>query len=163
MVLRLLVVDDDVAVRTVMRTALEADATRSVICAAGAEEAMAAIAKERPDAALVDACLPTVSGLDLANRLVLADIPVLLVSGHPDYQSQMAANGCRFLPKPFRLEALYTEVRILLDDATEHNRLLAEGLERLACSRRSLADARREKSRLVADSQAARKQRNWAP
>jgi DNA-binding NtrC family response regulator len=126
-----------------MQTALEDDAIRS-ICVSGADEAMAAVADDRPDAALVDVCLPETSGLELANDLILAGIPVLIYSGHPGYQKQLAANRCRFLSKPFRLEELYAELRLLLDDATEHNRSLAEGLELLARSRKSLADVRKQ-------------------
>src|SRR5262249_14229197 len=105
----LLVVDDDAAVADVMRMGLEADGTCRVTMAPGATEALAAIERDRPDAAIIDAVLPRIPGLLLARTVIDLGVPVLIVSGDLALQKGLSEAGCPFLMKPFRLSQLAWE------------------------------------------------------
>jgi DNA-binding response OmpR family regulator len=113
----ILVVDDDPDVRGVLKAALEASRIYRATDASNADEALAVIARDRPDAAIIDAVLPRVSGLQLAGRVLETRIPVLLVSGQPLVEKRLEERGLRFLPKPFRLAQLLAETRALLAEA----------------------------------------------
>ena len=126
-----LVVDDDIAVCDVMRMGLDADGTCRVTCAANAKEALAIALNDRPDAAIVDAVMPGVHGLALARTLIGMGIPVMIVSGEPGFQRQLADAGCRFLAKPFRLPEIALELRLLLDNASRRTTDLAACFDRL--------------------------------
>jgi excisionase family DNA binding protein len=80
-----LVVDDDARLREFMRVSLEA-AGYSVGEASGGEEALAAIADERPALVLLDVVMPGVDGWELLRRLEErhGSIPVIMFSGHAD-------------------------------------------------------------------------------
>ena len=114
----LLVVDDDAATADVMRMGLEADGTCRVTIAPCATEALAAIERDPPHAAIIDAVLPRVPGLVLARTVIDLGVPVLIVSGDLAVQKGLAEAGCPFLLKPFRLSELAAETRMLLDTAT---------------------------------------------
>lgn len=125
-----LVVDDQPLVRDVIRMALEYDGSSRVSCAGSADEALAAILRDIPDAAIVDAVLPKVSGLWLARQIADLGVPVLLTSGNPACIGTLADIGCPFLAKPFRLDQLWHETRLLIDDASDRAAALALALAR---------------------------------
>ena len=82
---RVLVVDDDDRVRTVVSWQLEADGFR-VAEAPDGWAALDAIAAERPDLVVLDLGLPGVGGLDVLRQLRRADaagpaVPVIVLSG----------------------------------------------------------------------------------
>jgi two-component system, OmpR family, response regulator len=126
-----LVVDDDITVCEVMRMGLDADGTSRVTCAASAKEALAIALNDRPDAAIIDAVMPGVHGLALARTLIGIGIPVMIVSGEPELQRQLAEAGCRFIAKPCRLSDIALELRLLLDDASRRTADLLTSFERL--------------------------------
>ena len=86
--IRVLIVDDHALVREGTRELLLQDPGLDVVATAGSgEEALEALAVHRPDVALVDVNLPSMSGLELA-RIILADHPdtrVLVLSAYDDY------------------------------------------------------------------------------
>jgi two-component system phosphate regulon response regulator PhoB len=61
---RVLVVDDEAAIRDMIRFALER-AQMTVMTAADAQEALLRISEERPDIILMDWMMPGVSGVEL--------------------------------------------------------------------------------------------------
>lgn len=134
-----LVVDDDKAVSEVMRMALESDGAWRVSCASSADAALPILVHDRPDAAIIDAVMPQVPGLALARAAVEFGVPVLLVSGNPALQHDLAEAGCSFLFKPFRVSELIVETRKLMDDATRRKIDLAASLDRMFKSREELA------------------------
>ena len=143
-----LVVDDDIAVCEVMRMGLDADGTCRVTCAASAKEALAIALHDRPDAAIIDAVMPGVHGLALARTLIGIGVPVMIVSGEPKLQRQLAGVGCRFLEKPFRLSEVALELRLLLDDASRRTTDLAGCFDRLLNAEPELADVIEQSRRL---------------
>jgi CheY-like chemotaxis protein len=81
----ILIVDDDARFRALARTLLEAAGYAIVAEAANGAEALAAIRRDPPDAALVDVQLPDVDGLALARALVVrdSDLRIILTSTDP--------------------------------------------------------------------------------
>lgn len=119
----ILVVDDDQAVREVVRSALE-KASFGVATAAGGVQALAEIARETPDLILLDLKMPDMDGpTTLAKiRERLGDIPVVIITGYPDSELMAKALECgpiMLLTKPVRPRQLVQTVRMVLDGAGE--------------------------------------------
>jgi two-component system cell cycle sensor histidine kinase/response regulator CckA len=113
---RVLLVEDNDAVRGLVREMLE-DRGYEVVAAAGPREALQAAAElESIDLLVTDVVMPELNGRQLAERLV-ADRPglrVLFISGYTD--DAMIARGVLesdvlFLQKPFSVEELAVKVR----------------------------------------------------
>src|ERR687887_2750657 len=83
-VLRILLVDDDPALRTLLRTTFEV-ADVDVDEADGAEAARRRIRASRPDVIVLDVNMPGTTGLELCAELKAAaatrDIPIVLLTG----------------------------------------------------------------------------------
>jgi excisionase family DNA binding protein len=113
-----LVVDDDARLREFLRVSLEASGY-SVSEAAGGEQALAAIADERPALVLLDVVMPGVDGWQLLRRLEErhGSIPVIMFSGQVDEASAQAAaeGGARgFIGKPFDPQELLARAKQLV-------------------------------------------------
>jgi DNA-binding NarL/FixJ family response regulator len=100
---RVLIVDDHQPFRAVARELLESAGYIVSGEAADAEEALAAVADDSPDAVLLDVQLPDRDGFAVASALAAADGPtVVLISSRDaeDYGPRVAACGARgFIPK----------------------------------------------------------------
>jgi DNA-binding NarL/FixJ family response regulator len=101
---RVLIVDDDARFRALARALLESSGYAVVGEAADGEQAVAAAARVRPDAALVDVQLPDTDGFTLARRLVDAnhDLRIVLTSMDPTLATPPALAGSgalAFVPK----------------------------------------------------------------
>ena len=103
MATRVLIVDDHEPFRTVARELLEGAGYVIAGEAATAEEALAAVAADAPDAVLLDVQLPDRDGFSVASALMGVDGPtVVLISSREaeDYGRRVAACGARgFIPK----------------------------------------------------------------
>jgi len=100
-----LVVDDDAGLRALVRASLESEGY-AVREAAGAEEALAAIADRAPELVLLDVVMPGVDGWQMLRRMQerFGSIPVIMFSGKLDETNGSAAErrGARgFVGKPF--------------------------------------------------------------
>ncbi len=126
-----LVVDDEPSICELMQLALEADGSCRVTRASSAGEAVAMLQRDRPDAAIIDAVLPQVSGLQLASQVLDLGVPVLIVTGEPATRAKLEAIGCPYLSKPFPINVLVAETNTLLGDAVERRAELALLLPRL--------------------------------
>jgi len=110
--LRVLVVDDDAAIREVTAEVLR-DVGYDVICAVNGEQALRELRGERrPNLVLLDLMMPVMSGWELLELLQsnddLSRIPVVVVSA-------MSAPGVReHLSKPIDLDLLLATVRRLV-------------------------------------------------
>jgi DNA-binding NarL/FixJ family response regulator len=100
---RVLIVDDHQPFRAVARELLEGAGYVVSGEAATAEEALAAVAADCPDAILLDVQLPDRDAFTVATALAAADGPtVVLISSREaeDYGRRVAACGARgFIPK----------------------------------------------------------------
>ena len=108
-----LVVNDDQAILTYLRDALEAEGYRVLTAIDGA--ALTAAEQDRPDVIVLDLVMPKMDGLELTYRLrrnpATATIPLILSSAYdrlrpipPDLPVDDV------LPKPYGLAALYEKV-----------------------------------------------------
>jgi two-component system OmpR family response regulator len=102
---RILVVEDDVEVQTVVLEFLRT-AGHDVFCAASAEQARRLLADKVIDLALVDCLMSGERGISLPEHAVRLGVPTILTSGDPHYLEARPEGRFPFLPKPFRLSAL---------------------------------------------------------
>jgi signal transduction histidine kinase/CheY-like chemotaxis protein len=116
-----LVVEDEDAVRALMRLTLEARGYQ-VLAAASPKEALELVARHPGSIPLVvtDVIMPGMSGGELAGRLAALrpEIRVIFVSGYTDdtiAHQGVLDPGVHFLQKPFTLEGLARKVREVLD------------------------------------------------
>jgi CheY-like chemotaxis protein len=101
---RILIVDDDPRFRALARILLESLGYAVAAEAADGGQALAAAARVRPDAALIDVQLPDTDGLALARALTDADheIRIVLTSTDPTSVSAGAlvpSGALAFVPK----------------------------------------------------------------
>jgi len=116
--MRVLVVDDDPAVRESLRRSLAFNGYEVVLAADG-EQALRAIADSRPDAVVLDVMMPNLDGLATCRALRAAgdDVPVLMLTARDEVADRVAgldAGADDYLPKPFALEELLARLRALL-------------------------------------------------
>ncbi|WP_409493659.1 response regulator transcription factor [Amycolatopsis sp. cmx-11-12] len=116
--MRILVVDDDRAVRESLRRSLEFNGYQVEMAGDGAQ-ALEAIIANRPDAMVLDVMMPRLDGLEVARRLRSTgdDLPILVLTARDtvsDRVSGLDAGADDYLPKPFALEELLARLRALL-------------------------------------------------
>jgi two-component system, OmpR family, response regulator MprA len=116
--MRVLIIDDDRALRDALRRALGL-AGYDVDTAEDAEHGLAAIAADRPDAVLLDVGLPGVDGLEACRRLRAARdrIPVLMLTARDAIEDRidgLDAGADDYLVKPFDTGELKARLRALL-------------------------------------------------
>jgi two-component system nitrogen regulation response regulator GlnG len=115
---KILVVDDDAAIRTVVGQALKRDGHRVVAVATIAEAEMQ-LAASLPDVLVTDVVLPDGNGLDLVERIVAAHpgLPAIVLSAQNTLTTAVRSNevgAFDYLPKPFDLDALSQSVQSAL-------------------------------------------------
>ena len=115
-----LVADDSIAVRKVAERLLT-EAGFGVTLAANGEEALAYLAKEKPDLVVSDVIMPDKSGYEVCAFVRahsgLANTPVLLISGIVNEEVTRQAESCHadgVLKKPFQGTSLKDRVLELL-------------------------------------------------
>jgi signal transduction histidine kinase/CheY-like chemotaxis protein len=112
---RILLVEDDEAVRGFAQRALE-EHGYEVAAAAGGEEALKAAAASPFDLLVSDVVMPGMNGRELYKEIlrIRPGLPVLYVSGYPAGSGSLAElfdGGEPFLQKPFPVAALLEKVR----------------------------------------------------
>ena len=117
--MRILVVDDEPAVRESLRRALSLEGYDVDLAADGAEALDAVASRADPDAILLDVLMPRVDGLEVARRLRAKGmrIPILMLTARDEVQDRVAgldAGADDYVVKPFALEELLARVRALL-------------------------------------------------
>src|ERR671929_1063754 len=116
--MRILVVDDEPAVREAIDRALRLDGYRTELADDG-RAALNAIALAPPDAVVLDVLMPEVDGLEVCRRLRAAGdrTPVLVLTARDaiaDRVRGLDAGADDYLVKPFALEELLARLRALL-------------------------------------------------
>jgi CheY-like chemotaxis protein len=119
-----LVVDDEATIRDLVQLVLEDEGYRVRAAASGAE-ALAAVARERPDLGLSDISMPQMDGLTLADRLARLGIPVILMSA---VATAADLPGVPLIRKPFDLDRLLGLAAALLRRARRPTRIASAAL-----------------------------------
>ncbi len=116
--MRILVVDDDRAVRDSLRRSLQFNGY-TVQLAGDGQQALEVLATSRPDAMVLDVMMPRLDGLEVCRRLrgTGDDLPILVLTARDAISDRVAgldAGADDYLPKPFALEELLARLRALL-------------------------------------------------
>ena len=121
---RVLVVDDDKAVRESLRRSLEFNGYDVALASDGAE-ALAAISGSAPDVVVMDVMMPRLDGLEATRALRKAgnDVPILVLTARDavgDRVEGLDAGADDYLTKPFALQELLARLRALLRRVVPH-------------------------------------------
>jgi len=116
---KVLVVDDERAVRDSLRRALELEGYEVELAADGAEALYRLESNGQPDAVILDVLMPGVDGLEVSRRLRGKGntVPILMLTARTEVESRVAgldAGADDYLAKPFALEELLARLRALL-------------------------------------------------
>lgn len=121
---RVLVVDDDRAVRESLRRSLEFNGYAVALASDGAE-ALASISGSAPDVVVMDVMMPRLDGLEATRALRKAgnDVPILVLTARDavgDRVEGLDAGADDYLTKPFALQELLARLRALLRRVVPH-------------------------------------------
>ena len=115
---RVLVVDDDPAVRDSLRRSLEFNGYTVAIASDGVD-ALASIGRVAPDVVIMDVMMPRLDGIEATKSLRKAgnDVPILVLTARDavgDRVEGLDAGADDYLTKPFALQELLARLRALL-------------------------------------------------
>jgi two-component system response regulator MprA len=123
--MRVLVVDDDVAVRESLRRALRLEGYDVELAADGGEALQRLESNgDDPDLVVLDVLMPNVDGLEVCRQLRRTGlrVPVLMLTARDEVADRVAgldAGADDYVVKPFALEELLARVRALLRRAAD--------------------------------------------
>jgi two-component system response regulator MprA len=117
--MRILVVDDEPAVRNSIRRALDLEGYTVELSADGVEALELIEANQPPDAIVLDVLMPRLDGLEVCRRLRRAGnlVPILMLTARDQVEDRVAgldAGADDYVVKPFALEELFARLRALL-------------------------------------------------
>jgi two-component system KDP operon response regulator KdpE len=114
---RVLVVDDENAIRRYLRTVLTAQGF-TVYEAASGEEAVNAVLSDRPDLIILDLGLPDFDGIEVTRRLrEWSNTPIIILSvreAENDKIAALDAGADDYLTKPFGTGELMARMRVVM-------------------------------------------------
>jgi two-component system, OmpR family, response regulator MprA len=128
--MRILVVDDDRAVRESLRRSLQFNGYQVELAGDG-QQALDSVIQQRPDAMVLDVMMPRLDGLEVCRRLrgTGDDLPILVLTARDAVSDRVAgldAGADDYLPKPFALEELLARLRALLRRAAAESDALSD-------------------------------------
>jgi CheY-like chemotaxis protein len=133
---KVLLVEDEADIRTLIRTVLERDGW-SIAEADDGPTGLAMAADEQPDVILLDIGLPGMDGLTVARRLSsdpdTADIPIVFLTAMATTADQLRgyeAGGVEYLTKPFAPADLTASLARVMDALDSGRSLGRERIDR---------------------------------
>jgi two-component system, NtrC family, nitrogen regulation response regulator NtrX len=132
---RILVIDDESAIRDSMKMILEYEGYEFVGAATG-QDGLGIIEREPPDLVFLDIKMPGMDGLEVLERIKAVNdgLPVIIVSGHgttPTAVEAIKKGALDFIDKPFSRDRIDLTVRNVLNQSRlkDENRSLKQALE----------------------------------
>ncbi len=146
---RILVIDDEAAIRDSLRMILEYEGYEFLGAATG-QDGLAVAEREAPDLVFLDIKMPGMDGLEVLQRLRAAHetLPVVMISGHATVSTAVEATrlgAFDFIEKPLASERVLVTIRNALDSS------------RLADENRSLKRVMEVRHQIVGESAALKK------
>src|SRR5829696_7042259 len=116
---RILVIDDEAAIRDSLKMTLEYEGYEFIGAATG-QEGLALAEREAPDLVLLDVKMPGMDGIEVLERLrnMNEALPVVVVSGHGTISTAVEATkkgAFDFIEKPFASDRVLVSLRNALD------------------------------------------------
>lgn len=110
---KILLIEDDEAVRNVIEAAL--GAKYIVVATEDTQNVLKLIDEQKPDLVLMDYILPNINGGELCHQIktnpATSKLPVVIISGYPKILYSLGSYGCdAILEKPFDLDKLFEVV-----------------------------------------------------
>jgi two-component system nitrogen regulation response regulator NtrX len=126
---RILVIDDEAAIRDSLRMILEYEDYQFLGAGSG-QDGLAVVQRERPDLVLLDIKMPGMDGMEVLRKLHVMDetLPVVMISGHGTTSTAVEAirsGAIDFLDKPLSSE----RVIVTLQNALKQSALRSENRE----------------------------------
>jgi len=119
--LRILIVDDELAIRRFLRTSLQAHGY-VIFEAHTGEDALVEVVNKRPDLVILDIGLPGIDGVEVTRRLrEWSEIPILILSvldQEIDKIAALDAGADDYLTKPFGIGELMARMRVAIRRST---------------------------------------------
>jgi two-component system KDP operon response regulator KdpE len=133
---RILVVDDEKAIRRFLQTSLTANGY-AVFEAINGADALTAVVNHRPDVVILDLGLPDIEGTEVTARLrEWTQLPIIILSvreQETDKITALDAGADDYLTKPFGVGELMARIRVVLRQAANTNQaesvFTTDGLE----------------------------------
>ena len=116
---RILVIDDEHAIRDALKRTLEYEGYDVTLAATG-EEGVKLVDREPPDLVFLDIKMPGMDGLEVLQKLrhVVETVPFVVISGHADINTAVEATklgAFDFIEKPLAEERVLVTVRNAVD------------------------------------------------
>lgn len=118
---KLLLIDDEPAIQTLVRLVMEGDGWQVLVAGEGAP-GLALAREQHPDVILLDVALPDLSGLEVCRQLKAdpetASIPIAMLTAmaqETDRRAALALGADDYVTKPWRPAALMARVTSLLE------------------------------------------------
>ena len=132
---RILVIDDEAAIRESLRMILEYEEYAFVGASSG-QEGLALVQRDRPDLVLLDIKMPGMDGMEVLRKLRALDetLPVVMISGHGTTSTAVDAiksGAIDFLDKPLSSERVIVTLQNVLkqQELRQENRELKLAME----------------------------------
>jgi two-component system KDP operon response regulator KdpE len=123
---KILIVDDEPAIRRFLKASLETQGFQ-IAAAENAADAIAGLARDKPDLMILDLGLPDLDGLEVIRQVRAGNaVPIIVLSVRNDEKGKVAAldaGADDYIVKPFGVEELLARVRAAL-----RHRLQQKGL-----------------------------------
>jgi two-component system nitrogen regulation response regulator NtrX len=132
---RILVIDDEAAIRDSLKMILEYEDYQFVGASSG-QDGLTAVQRERPDAVLLDIKMPGMDGMEVLRKLRALDesLPVIMISGHGSTVTTVEAiksGAMDYFEKPLSTERVIVTLRNVLrqSELSAENRDLKLAME----------------------------------